>query len=58
LLCDSYIGMDQVYSIDLIQVNGLLQGRQESMKQQKQQKKAKAKKDKLNETAITQTSDE
>lgn len=28
------------------------------MKQQKQQKKAKAKKDKLNETAVTQTSDE
>lgn len=24
LICDSYIGLDQVYTIDLIQVNGLL----------------------------------
>lgn len=24
LICDSYIGLDQVYTIDLIQINGLI----------------------------------
>ena len=27
LMCDSYIGLDQYFSIDLIQINGIIQGK-------------------------------